>query len=167
MRDPPLWEVVNGQKVEKRVSIYAARLATRLVASWEVFLERVPIGTPVVEGVFVLDREADLQRRPDVAFVSAERWPMERPLPQKGEWEVVPDLVVEVVSPHDTLYAVAAKRREYFRHGVREVWNVVPSERTIAIYRAGQPVIELGPDDELATDLIPGWRLPVAQVFPK
>lgn len=85
MRDPPLWEVVNGQKVEKHVSIYAARLATRLVASWEMFLERVTIGAPVVEGVFVLDREADLQRRPDVAFVSAERWPIERPLPQKGE----------------------------------------------------------------------------------
>ena len=42
------------------------------------------------------------QRRPDVAFVSYNRWPRQRRVPRTEAWEVVPNLVVEVVSPTDS-----------------------------------------------------------------
>ena len=35
--------------------------------------------------------------------------PLDRPLPLTGEWEVVPDLAVEVVSPNDTMSEVVGK----------------------------------------------------------
>jgi Uma2 family endonuclease len=55
-----------------------------------------------------------------VAFVSTERWPLERPIPEDGDWEVVPDLAVEVTSSHDLWDEVLAKMHEYFEKGVRQ-----------------------------------------------
>ena len=37
----------------------------------------------------------------DVAFVSYERWSRQRPVPCTEAWEVVPNLVVEVISPSE------------------------------------------------------------------
>ena len=48
-------------------------------------------------------------RRPDLAFVSAAKWPLDRLLPETGDWRIVPDLVVEVVSPNDVFQDVLSK----------------------------------------------------------
>ena len=78
------------------------------------------------EMLFVLDAEHNLRRRPDVAFVSTARWPLDRALPETGDWDVVPDLAVEVISPNDVFKDVLAKVREYFHYGVQVVWVIAP-----------------------------------------
>ena len=57
------------------------------------------LGQAVVEVLFRLRSHPNLQRRPDLAFVSFDRWPGASGRPRSNAWEVVPDLVVEVVSP--------------------------------------------------------------------
>ena len=71
------------------------------------------LGLVVFETLFVLDR--NLNRRPDVAFVSLERWPLERDVPTSNAWEVVPDLAIEVVSPTNRTDDDMEKIEEYFR----------------------------------------------------
>ena len=114
-QDELLYEIVNGQRVElPPMSAYATWLASRLHSRLGPYAEDKGLGTSMTEMLFVLDAEHDLRRRPDVAFVSTARWPVDRALPRTGDWDVVPDLAVEVISPHDVFKEVLARVREYF-----------------------------------------------------
>src|SRR5207245_7354599 len=132
----------------------------------EPFADTHALGTVVVEMLFILDAERDLRRRPDVAFVSSQRWPLDRELPESGDWAVVPELAVEVVSPNDLLQNVLAKMREYFQVGVSQVWIVLPTERQVYVYNSPTDVRIRSSSDELdGGTLLPGFRLSVATLF--
>jgi Uma2 family endonuclease len=166
-KEEPLYEVVNGQKVElPPVSIYACWIASRIHLRLGSHAETHGLGTVVVEGLFILDRIKDLRRRPDVAFVCAEKWPLDHPIPETGDWELVPDLAVEVISPNDVFLDVLAKMRDYFRLGVKQVWIVLPVDREIYVYDSPRDLRILTADDELdGGALLPGLRLPVGSLF--
>ena len=92
------------------------------------------LGRVVTETLFWIDRASKLKRRPDVAFVSAKRWPMKRPVPGTEAWDVIPDLTVEVISESNSANAVARKIEEYFKAGVSQVWVIYPSTSKIYVY---------------------------------
>src|SRR5258708_7384082 len=128
----PLYEVEHGVEMKLRpMGIFAGAIADRIFFLIQMFLVGHPIGIASREALFILDAENDLRRRPDVAYVSAQNWPLNRPLPEVGDWEVTPDLAVEVVSPHDVSRDVMAKTQEYFRCGVKQVWVVYPEQRLV------------------------------------
>jgi Uma2 family endonuclease len=162
-----LYEIVNGKRVElPAMSAYATWIASRLGHRLGPFAEDHSLGTVVTEMLFVLDGERNLRRRPDVAFVSAQQWPLERELAESGDWEVVPDLAVEVVSPTDEFSDVVSKVREYFQYGVRRVWVIVPEERQVYVYESPTQVRILAITDILSGgDLFPGFTLPLASLF--
>lgn len=167
VREEPLYEIVNGQRVElPPLSIYASWVATLLTTLMGPHATANRLGWVVMEALFILDPVKDLRRRPDVAFVSAQKWPLDRPLPETGDWEVIPDLAVEVSSPNDLFRDVVAKVREYFQLGVRQVWVVVPSEKQVYVYDSPSQLHVLKETDELdGGTLLPGFRLPVAALF--
>jgi Uma2 family endonuclease len=159
-----LYEVVNGQKVElPPMGAQSVWIASALFGLLFPHVQRA--GHLVMEMLFILDREADIRRRPDVAYVSAERWPVDQDPPWESDWDVVPDLAVEVVSPNDTFSAVERKVGEYFDHGVRQVWVVSPAERRVHVYDAPDVVRIVAAPADLETPLLPGWRLPLATLF--
>lgn len=163
-----LYEVVNGQRVEMPlIGIYALLLASELYLALGAFVKQHRLGRAVVEGLFILDAVADLRRRPDVAFVSAERWPLDKAVPETGDWAVVPDLAVEVISPNDLFEDVQAKLGEYFAHGVRQVWVVGPKERQVYVYDAPTAVRILTDAEALTTALLPGFSLNLGELFQK
>jgi Uma2 family endonuclease len=167
VKEDPLYEIVNGLKVESPpMSIYAAWIASRLQSRMGSFVEAHGLGIVVTEGLFILDPVKDLRRRPDVAFVSVASWPLTRPLPETGDWQTIPDLAVEIISPNDVFQDVLAKMREYFRLGVKQVWIVLPVDREIYVYDSPKDVRILTADDELdGGTLLPGLRLPVGSIF--
>lgn len=166
-RDEALYEIVHGQRVElPETSIYAAWIASRLDQCLGPFVLERQLGTVVMEALFILDPARNLRRRPDVAFVSSERWPLDRPIPETGDWEVVPDLAVEVISPNDLFDSVLAKMHEYFEKGVRQVWIVAPIKQQVFVFESTTRVRILTSADELdGGNLLPGLRLPVARLF--
>lgn len=164
--EEPLYEVVNGVRVElPPMSAEATWIASALFGYLFGHLHRKGVGHLVMEMLFILDRADDVRRRPDVAFVSAERWPLDRPIPAVGDWEVVPDLAIEVISPNDVFNKVLAKVSEYFDHGVRQVWVIAPSEGCVYIYDSRDAVRIVAAPAELETPLLPGWKLPLATLF--
>jgi Uma2 family endonuclease len=166
LAEDSLYEVVDGIHVEQpAMSIYANRVATRLQRTLARVAEEGGLGTVTIESLFILDAESDLRRRPDVAFVSAATWPLDRPLPETGDWEVVPDLCIEVVSPHDLFDTVTRKLQEYFACGVREVWILWPEAREVHVYRSREQFKIHGEQATLISELLPGVRLPVADLF--
>jgi Uma2 family endonuclease len=167
VQDEPLYEIVNGQRVDiPPMSAYATWLAARLHMRLGLYAEDKGLGTSVPEMLFVLDAEHNLRRRPDVAFVSTARWPLDRALPETGDWEVVPDLAVEVISPNDVFKDVLAKVREYFHYGAQVVWVIAPEERQVYVYDSPTHVHVLAGQDELTgSEVVPGFRMPLGQLF--
>ncbi len=134
----------------------------RLLVAVATHVRTRDLGWVSTEVGFVLARDPDLVRGPDVAFVTRARVPA--PIPSTFV-ELAPDLVVEVVSPGDTFSEVFEKVREYLAHGVREAWVVDGRSRRLFRQRGSEPMQVLGPDDVLTTDLLPGLSLRVSEVL--
>lgn len=113
---------------------------------------------------YVLESDPDTVRAPDVSFVRANRLSAGGPAP--GYYRGVPDLAVEVVSPHDRYSEVRAKVREYLAAGTPMVLVVDPENRTVSVYRPGRDPLELHEADVIdGEDVVPGWKLPVRDIF--
>ena len=132
-----LWIIVNAQKLG------------RLVAS--------------DSGVW-LERNPDTVREPDIAFFSAEKVPPG--VRVTGYSETVPDLVVEVHSPSDSMREVHDKARMWLSYGVRLVWVVHPDTRTIDVHHQEHRVSTLTETDALdGADVLPGFSCAVSDLF--
>ena len=106
----------------------------------------------------------DTVREPDVAFISAERSPLDARI--RGYSEVAPDLVVEIASPNDTVREVYDKARMWLSHGVTLALAVHPDTRTIDVHPSGAPVHTLTEDDVLdGGAALPGFTMQVRQIF--
>ena len=89
---------------------------------------------------FLIARQPDTVRSPDVAFLGGERG---KALLPPGYYPGALDLAVEIVSPHDRADAVQEKVQDWLRAGCREVWVVSPRHKTIAIHRPHADVAEV------------------------
>jgi len=106
-----------------------------------------------------------LVRLSDVAFVSWDRLPGRR-VPDEPIPNVVPDLAVEVLSVSNTIGEMLRKRGEYFRAGVRLVWEIDPRARTVRVYTSEAAFTDLTAADTLdGGAVLPGFTLPLAQLF--
>ena len=94
-----LYEVVDGQITENpSMGAQESFLASFLQGLSGPFALSNRLGRVATETLFLIDRARNLKRRPDLAFVSDERWPLKRRVPQTEAWDVIPDLAVEFVS---------------------------------------------------------------------
>jgi Uma2 family endonuclease len=112
---------------------------------------------------FVLERNPDTVRAPDVCFVRADRVP-------RGELppflDGAPDLAIEVRSPSNTKRKMAEKIAQYLARGSRLVWYVEPERHTITVFRPQHDPVVLNEGDRLSGyDVLPGFDCPVAEVF--
>jgi len=167
VQDEPLYEIVDGQRVDlPPMSVYTTWLASRLHGRLWPYVEEHGLGTCVMEMLFILDAERNLRRRPDVAFVLADRWPLDREIPTTGDWDIVPDLAVEVISPNDIFKDVLTKLHEYFQYGVQLVWAVVPEAQQVYVYDSPTQVRILTVRDTLTgSKILPDFHLPLASLF--
>ena len=63
---------------------------------------------------------------------------------------------------------MAAKREDYFAAGTQVVWDVDPVAGTVVAYRAADPrtpVVYRRGDTADAEPAVPGWRIPVGEIF--
>lgn len=106
-------------------------------------------------------------RCPDVSFISKERLPKSDRLP-KGFFKGSPDLVVEVLSPSDTIEGVHGKIAEYFENDTKLAWVVNPEDQTVTVYRSSSPHKLLTNKDVLEGErVLEGFSVPVADLFEK
>jgi Uma2 family endonuclease len=164
--DDGLYEVVDGQIVEKTVVAQQSAIANIIGHALDSFAKPHRAGRALVEMLFRIDPGKNLQRCPDTAFVSDARWPFRRRVPDVPVWDMVPDLAVEVVSPSNLAEEVHGKMHEYFEAGVRQVWVVYPKRREIYVYSSPKQIQVFQLGEELdGGDLLPGFRLPLAALF--
>jgi Uma2 family endonuclease len=158
-------ELVRGQLLMMLPAGFEhGRIVTRVNHRLGSFVERERLG--VVTGAetgFVIAREPDSVRAPDVGFVRADRAP---PGPVFAFFEGPPDLAVEVLSPGDRAGEVLAKVQDWLQAGCRVVWVVDPSRKTVAVHDDRRQAVTLHESDTLTGgDVVPGFSVPVAEIF--
>ncbi len=111
-----------------------------------------------------LEQSPDTVREPDIAFISVSKRPFGAR--NTGYVNVIPDLVVEIVSPSDRLAEVNDKARMWLSYGVPLVWVVYPDTRTVAAHQTNAPVVTLDENDALdGGAVLPGFTCPVHDIF--
>ena len=98
---------------------------------------------------------------PDVAWWAAVR----RPALAQGALDVVPDLVVEVLSPATRGNDLGVKRDVYLAAGVRELWLADPQSATVTAVRPDGWQQTVGRGDRLISPLLAGFVVDVTRVF--
>ena len=112
----------------------------------------------------ITERGPDSVRGPDVSFYSYARLP-KGPVPEDYP-TVSPDLVFEVLSPHDRWPKVLAKVVEYLNAGVSAVAILDPEHLTLHLYQGDEAVRILTGSDELSLPTILGdFHAPIGRFF--
>jgi Uma2 family endonuclease len=158
----------DGKKMEVQpLAMRSNRVATEIIFALVSYLKKHPeLGCVVPESLFLMP-SSNNDRRPDVAYISAERFPLADSLVSEGDFPIPPDLAVEFASPTDLSSKVRNKIREYFLNGVLQVWLIYPEEQEIEVYDSPKINRILGAGDTLRTDLLPGFEVTVETLFPK
>ncbi|WP_337175693.1 Uma2 family endonuclease [Paludisphaera sp.] len=103
---------------------------------------------------------------PDASWILAERWRGLSPEDGRGFARIVPDFVVELRSPSDTIAESREKMRVYLANGVRLGWLIDPMTRTVEIHRPGREVETLTrPGAIPGEDVLPGFTLDLSGIL--
>ena len=140
-------------------------IVANLATEFHNFVRPRRLGRIAVSDVGIwLERDPDTVREPDIAFISAERLPLD--VRVRGYSQVVPDLVVEVVSPSDRPAPVYDKAQMWLRFGVRLVLIVDPEARSIMALPSEGATRTFTEDDTLdCGDVLPGFSCAVRDIF--
>jgi Uma2 family endonuclease len=142
--------------------------ALRIAAPLLTFADGGNLGDVVVEGGYILRREPDSVRGPDVSFIARQRLEAIG-IPASGYFEGAPTLAVEVISPSETDTEVRAKVGEYLTAGAERVWEVRPRLKTVTIHRTGAEPVTKRSGEVLTSDdaafSVEGFALPLGSIF--
>ncbi len=158
-------ELVRGEVVETmppggRHGIIAIEIAFRL-RDW---VRQGASGYVGAESGFILSRNPDTVRSPDVFYVRADRIPATG-VPE-AFWDMAPDLAIEIVSPSESADEVLEKVRDYLTAGTALVWVVYPRSQTVMVYTPDGHAQTYSSQDVLQNaDVLPGFTCVVADLF--
>jgi len=170
MPDEAAYELVDGNLVERHMGTESSEIALKIAFLLQIFLQTRPLGRLFGSdaGYKCFPDDPKKIRRADVGFVRFERLPSGRA--PKGYCTVAPDLAIEVISPNDTAEEVDEKINEYLLAGVRLIWIVSPSTRTVRIHRPrtaeNGPISILSAEESISgEDVLPGFACPISKFF--
>lgn len=141
------------------------KLANRAGRFFGDFVDEHRLGTVYgAETGFILARDPDTVLAPDMAFIQTSRLP--DPDAEEGFVPVVPDLVLEIVSPSDRMNDVTDTVLAYLDAGVRMVLILQPRQCLLTVHCPGRdPYILHVTDTFDGNDVLPGFRLQVSALF--
>jgi len=162
------YEIVNGELIDMGNSgALHGYVCSLLLAALMSYILPKKLGV-ILDSSTAFKMKNGNKRSPDISFFAKERLQGLTELPS-GFLEGAPDLAVEVLSPGNTIEEIDDKIAEYFENGARLVWVISPTQHYVLVYRSAQePDRLLKSADSLdGEDVIPGFTLPVADLFQK
>jgi Uma2 family endonuclease len=161
------FELVNGELKELDMSAQSSWVGGQL-HSWFVNYSRSHSpgwAFPPETGYRCFEHDRSLVRKPDTSWITLTRMAREQ-FEEEGFIEIVPDFVAEVISPNDSAEEVEEKIEMWLAAGVKVLWEVYPSTRTIRAHRPDGTILLFRAQDTLtAPDVLPGFAVPVAELF--
>jgi Uma2 family endonuclease len=100
-------------------------------------------------------------RSPDVAWVSMEKWEQANEKDKEKFAHIVPDFIVELMSPSDNQKDAMAKMEMWRRNGVRLGWLIDPQKQETFIYRIDGTIHKVEGFNNILSgeDVLPGFEL--------
>jgi len=159
-------EMVDGKIIVMGLSDYVSEeIIARLIAFLQAWVLPRRVGRVTGSGAgFKLPNVANNLRGPDVSFVLADRM---RRSPRDFA-DLVPDLMVEVKSKSDRIKPLEEKILQFLELGTQVGMLIDPDKQTVTIYFRDdrQPVV-LGNGNAITLpELLPGWEVPVSELWP-
>ena len=160
------YELIDGELKERCMGAKAVWVTSELGSFLAAFNRSARLGLVFGDGVpLEIFGDRDYVPRPDGVFISFTRLGSNQP--PDGTLTVVPELVIEVISPSDNAYKVQRKLRRYLHAGVDVVWVVYPETRTVHVFRRDGSSTTVEPPMSLdGGNILPGFSHPVADFFP-
>lgn len=160
-----LWEMSPAKKRHNKIS---KRIYDKILY----FLAENEIGEVFFETTYILEDKSDWvkgSRVPDVSYYELKRYDKyeaDNPDSDDKPFILVPDLVVEVISPNDRYSKVNEKIEAYLSDGVRLLWIVDPQRKTIEVYAASDTPKTLREGATLSGGVVlPKFTLSVNEIF--
>jgi Uma2 family endonuclease len=99
-------------------------------------------------------------RRPDLAYLTRAKI--------QHDDESVSEFVIEILSPTDNILKVNRKLREYFKAGVKVVWQIMPESQEVYVYTSPTKVTICEGDTPCsAAPVVPDFEIAAKDIFVK
>jgi Uma2 family endonuclease len=152
------YELSEGELVvSPSAMLFHNRICNRINVPFSIFVHQNKLGDVVMETDFQLSE--DTVRRPDIAFISAEKLAQIDP---HKRLQIAPDLAIEIASPYDRPDDLMLKVQQYLNAGTATVVVIYPEARLAYVYRGHGKVevFESGP-----IELLPGFSLNLEDIL--
>jgi Uma2 family endonuclease len=166
------FEIIDGERKKLMppvmIHIMIVRALFRLL---DAFVLKHQLGEVMTEAPYVLTYDANWvkgSRVPDVMFFAKERWTAYTA--NTADWArkpsvLVPDFVIEVVSPNDLYTELQQKVEVYQGDGVRLIWIVDPMRKKVTVY-SGEQFTTFGAEDTLDGEaVLPHLQINLKDLF--
>ncbi|MDQ3695641.1 MAG: Uma2 family endonuclease [Chloroflexota bacterium] len=160
------WELIDGELVELPLSSEQHwTIGSALIYRISAYVVPRQLGLVLTpDAAVVLSTDPPVMRVPDGGFIRADRLPADRD--RRRFLRVVPDLVVEIISPNDRAADVIAKGMMWLEAGVTLFWLVDSDGETVTVFERGRGPRTLTVQDTLdGSNVLPGFELAVRDVF--
>jgi Uma2 family endonuclease len=130
------YELWQGELVEVGETVFSHNwIRDKLIFLIATFLLKAKLGGEVLAETGI-QFDSNTVARPDVAYWDAEH--LQRIDWEQGPVAVIPQLVVEVLSPSNSLPDMLRKADYYLRSGVLAVWVVDRDPFAVHVFRGGE-----------------------------
>jgi len=157
------YELDEGELIEMTRPAYKHnRIVQTLLVELELYFRQNSVGEALQsENLYALSPAT--RRSPDVGIILGAR---RAELQNAKVIPIIPEIAAEVLSPTEKPGAIHRKLGQYFKAGVKEVWLIDPETRTAEIWTGPTlPESALQDDDALTSPLLPGFHLPLKDLF--
>ena len=163
----------DGQRLELQGGVLVAepqtfprhaQIQARLAHALFEFVAPRRLGVILTEGGFLLSRNPDTIRAPDVSFVRRDRY--DSNAAARAFFPGAPDLAIEILSPSNRPAEIHAKVADFLAAGARLVWVIDPDRRVASVYRTLLSPRRVPADGTLdGEDVLPGFSLPLEDLL--
>ncbi|ELR97495.1 Uma2 family endonuclease [Gloeocapsa sp. PCC 73106] len=141
------------------------KLNAKLISRFVVWNEQTQLGE-VFDSSTCFKFPNGANRSPDVSWIKQERWNILTPEEKEKFPPIVPDFVLELMSPSDHLSQTQRKMEEYIEQGVKLGWLINRKNRQVEIYRSERDVeIVESPTMLAGEDILSGFVLDLQIVW--
>lgn len=173
------FEIINGRKIDKYKQMptifdhfYIIRTLFRIL---DAYLLKTNVGEVFSEATFILPEKDNPNwvkgsRLPDLMIFTRARYDAYiagQPDYRSRPLSLIPDLIIEVLSPNDLFFDVEEKIFIDFDNGVKVIWLIDPIHKRASIYTADSMAVQrFHIEGQLsAPDILPNFVLDLAQIW--
>ncbi len=163
---PQGFEFIDGQLVEKAMGMESSWVGFQVHKRVDEYAAgtRCGVAFGADAGYQCFPHKPAQVRKPDVSLLRCD--PTAYVLPTGWE-RAVPTLVVEVVSPNESVYELDDRIADFQAAGTPLIWVINPQRRQATVHRIdGTAIVVTEPADLSGEAVLPGLVVPLAAVLP-